>query len=352
MSKSVNDKDEKNVDDLIVNVKKYGDSNEDILVSLDLSPYTNAFYNKDSAPTTYVKIRQCLVSKFEEISAASVWQEVMGILPEVMGILTEEKKLKIQESPAVNIISTNFGEILKNSADETIQKHHADRTIPPVMEIKVSIITNDEFVYIDICDNGRGYPKSFLDKVQPATQSLISSSRKKYILSYQGKADLKKVDGHASDSNTYDGPELLGGRSLGMRQFLADAQNDKLVGYGIHKKIEHVYRKPDHYQLNFKNSDGSDPKFKGAKIELMTPIAPREAIADLNIKFKQREQDIFKLPSSENTSEDSSSERTTPSLDSDKLFLDLSFNSEKTDYTDEEDKEDEDSFGFSPQKKI
>lgn len=262
------------------NVNEYND----IQISLNLAPYIEAFANRKSDPNTYLELKRELRDIVSRSSANGYWDRILSLYTDKF----ETEKVKaIENSPAVEILSEHFAEIFMNSIDETLQAHHADNHNSTVMEMTIRFDSSPKMVSIDIIDNGRGYPPEFIKKVQTS-----STKRNEYILSPQGSTNLKKHDAHLRDKKPYDGPDLVGGRGLGMRFFLADAQNDKLIGLGPNKKLNNIYPKSPAQSLNFGNLQDLDENFRGAIINLTTPLQPRKSHAELMQETKIKEKRI------------------------------------------------------------
>lgn len=307
------------------NISKANKS-KDIQISLNLAPYIDAFANRKSDPSTYLELKRELREIVSRPSANGYWDR---ILSEYTNNFETEKVKEIENSPAVEILSEHFAEILMNSIDETLQAYHADNHNSTVMEMTIKFDSKPNMISINIIDNGRGYPPEFLKKVQ------TSEERNNYILSQQGSTDLKKHDAHLRDKKPYDGPDLVGGRGLGMRFFLADAQNKKLTGLGPNKKLDNIYEKSSHQSLTFGNLQDQDGNLRGASINLISTLQPRKIIAESMPETKIKGNRMFDSPTGS-----ASDNKGSP------LSLNLSYISDPSDF--ENDDEDDSSANFSP----
>lgn len=287
-------------------VNEYGD----VTISMDLTEYIDAHARKDNDPDRYSQAISSLRSKLEDQVVDNYFSNIMDL--SLQG-LPEARIHEIWKSPAIEILMGSFVEILRNAIDETIQANHADKSNSTCMQMTIRIDndTNPNLVSVDIIDNGRGFPDKFLDKVQ-----ISAEKRNDYILEFQEVKKLKKQDAHLDSPTPYSGPALVGGHGLGLKYFLADAQNDELVGQGKHKKLKNAYPKSDDYSLDFGNLQDISPEYRGGIIRLQTPLAPRVSLADLMMDIKDRKRDI-ETPSPETTTNESVTSKSSLTLDLD-----------------------------------
>ncbi len=341
-----------------VNIESNGEGNVDL--TIDLGLYIQTHENREVDPYTYRRVRNELELTVSRSSVDEHWKRILNFCTDG---LPDEQVSAINQSPAVEILEEHFAEILMNSIDETLQAHHADNSHPTVMELTVILdnLVNPNLVSIYIIDNGRGYPPDFLNQVQSTPKK-----REDYILNSQRTKDLKKVDAHIG-TKSYTGPTLIGGHGLGMRYFLADAQNDQLIGMGHSKRLKHIYPKSEDYVLDFGNLQDLDEEHSGVIIHLVTPISPRISFAEM------KEDSRNSITSSPDTTDRSVSSNSmfassSPSSDTNyidtdekthdlqsksrSLSLDLSFMDESDDNSqsegDEGDEGDDKSLGNSP----
>lgn len=242
----------------------------DVSISLDLGPYISAFENRERAPEVYRSLENELRAIVVRANVNSYWLRICEL---AMADLSLSCKNEIEKSPAVQIMTEHFVEIFMNAIDETLQANHADKTNSTCMNMIIRIAADAHNVFIQIFDNGRGFPPEFLQKIN------TPSGRQNYMLNAQHSTDLKKRDAHVS--GTYNGPALVGGRGLGLRMFLADAQNDQLIGNGPHKRLIPVYPKSEDYILEFDNVQNHSSTHRGGMIYLSTPLMERVTLAQL-----------------------------------------------------------------------
>ena len=268
----------------------------DVQIYMDLEPYIEAFHNKDASPEEFIRLKEALQSKVTRASANLYWINIFDLCTEGM---ESEDVQALAESPASKILEEHLVEILMNSIDEAIQANHADQTYPPAMNmiVKLDADTDPGLVSFYLLDSGRGYPPKFRNKVQST-----DDQRQQYICRTQRTENLQKVDAHVDESKPYDGPDLIGGHGLGMRHFLADAQNDKLVGHGPNKKLTHVYPKSNQSFLDFLNLQDMKEGYTGALIHLRTPISPRKTFAEIQEMQEQKQREL-ETPSPDTTVE-------------------------------------------------
>lgn len=245
-------------------------------IYFELAPYIDAFANKKTAPDKYNRLRSELCEIVSRGNADNYWDDILRCVseelpPSIMGA--------IERAPAVEIMGEHFAEILMNAIDETIQANHADKRNPTCMNmtIKIDAQSLPGLVSLYVFDNGRGYPQKFLQQIN------TEEGRNNYMLTQQNTTNLKKRDAHLNTSRAYDGPDLVGGRGLGLRMFLADAQNDQLVGLGPNKKLTNIYPKSEDYYLHFGNLQENSPSCRGGVIHLRTPLTPRKSFSELMI---------------------------------------------------------------------
>lgn len=117
-----------------------------------------------------------MADKLTYSSANLYWDNILSLSTQG---LSQEQQDAIFESPAVKILEEHFIEILMNSIDETLQAHYANRTLSPLMEMKISIDnkTNPNMVAICITDNGRGFPLLICTLIDPFDLHLNRSTK-------------------------------------------------------------------------------------------------------------------------------------------------------------------------------
>lgn len=345
--------------ELNVDIQKSSDGYVDI--NMNLEPYINAFHNRNANPREFRKLKNELENKVTRASANSYWLEIFDLCTDEM---SDEERDALSNSPVVEVLEEHFIEILMNSIDEAIQANHADAEYQSSMNMRLMLDADRDpgLVSFYLMDSGRGYPPKFLNKVQSTDEA-----RQQYICRTQRTENLQKMDAHVSESQPYDGPDLVGGHGLGMRHFLADAQNDQLVGNGPNKKLKHVYPKSEASFLDFSNLQDYSPDYTGAMLHFCTPIAPRKTFAEIQ-EMEEDTRRAHENPSPDTTvdtvstmgglsidtslgsdeeSPNSSSEEDSPKFNKVPM-LDMDFLDEKSDAEEDGDYTSDDDSGFSP----
>jgi|GEM_PF-4145566 len=170
----------------------------------------------------------------------------------------------------------------------------------------LSTTSNPDQVSIQITDAGRGFPDSFLSKVN------TQQNRDTYVNTSRGSSKEKHENR----------PPLFGGQGRGLRILIADEDGDVLERSG--QRI-HRFTKPEISSVEFDNIIDTNGHVQGAQITVTTSIEPREDLSLKTAKIKEQLQDDMRAhatPSpawSEATTHESVSSRGSPPT------LDLAF---------------------------
>ncbi|MDF1683353.1 MAG: hypothetical protein P1U36_01725 [Legionellaceae bacterium] len=237
-------------------------------ITLNLSFYIEAYEKAYGYQRSPGKSQADAIAKFKQQSL-----ELSGQLTGLTGqmhwldalrLATEDwepsQQDAVAQSPAARMMDNSFIEIIKNSMDEVISMHY-DSTPrkPPIIQLtlKIDNTSYSNQISIQITDSGRGFPDSFLDKIN------TPSRRATYVNASRG----------SNKTTHHDRPPLFGGQGRGLRILIADENGDALERSG---QRVHRFIKPEISSVEFINALDAFGHCRGARITVTTSIEPRE----------------------------------------------------------------------------
>lgn len=202
--------------------KKKVPGKQTVELSIELAPYIEAYKKYKHIRDIQGDAKEILAHKneYEHLRThlldgltaltGGCWENVFNLA------MSPEKQI-LKDSAAYQILDDSFVEILNNTVDETIAKHmESSRVIRPVNTLKARLsvtiddYTNPDNISITFVDNGRGYKKEFLDKIDS------NDARKSYC---EQRSGSEKRTSHAK-SISPDIDIFTGGRGLGLRMLI------------------------------------------------------------------------------------------------------------------------------------
>lgn len=237
-------------------IKIHSDHTKQAVLEIDLSDYIKAYQEN---PTEYRRIRSIIQFATTNMLGGLICEDMLA---HALETLPPEESEEVVNSPAVDIIRTHFAELMKNVVDEALLGHNqAGRPTNISLTLEIDNSTHPDAISVRVTDTGRGFPQSFLNRVN----------------SDEGRANYltEKSDSHASKRQKQT--LLFGGEGRGLRMFIADLAGNQLHASGKQKQR---FTKPDIAALSFGNYiDAEHPHtIKGAEIVITTSKTPRQVI--------------------------------------------------------------------------
>lgn len=243
-------------------------------LSVELAPYIQAYKNYKHI----VDMQKGSKSVSEEQLACKIKYEHLrtglfdgltaltgGCWEDVFDLAMPPEKMTMKNSVAYQVLEDSFVEILNNTVDETIAKHmESSRSIRPlntlkaILTVSIDDTTHRDNISITCVDNGRGYKKDFLEKVDSA------EGKKQY-------ADEKSGSNKRSSNARSISPDIdifTGGRGLGLRMLIRKV-DEGAPSESARRYIENVQR-PKTADIVFNNKLDSTGRAIGAEITITT----------------------------------------------------------------------------------
>lgn len=252
-------------------------------INLDLGPYIQAIEKKIASPDkesldAYEKTFECFVQLVQPIVCELRWTKWFETaLQETR--LTPEIILLIKQSPAYKILSYLTIEIIKNSMDECLFAYFdpLSEKKSHMVQLLLAINLEGEQVHFQFRDRGRGFPESFLSRVQD------NAHKAQYLC---------QSDSHRRHDIKDSDPlfRSFGGHGIGLRELISLVHCDQhflsLKSNVIESNPENARRiieegMASNYRVEFYNQTG-------ACIRVVTPYSEHQ-VRDKSIVLPAKE---------------------------------------------------------------
>jgi hypothetical protein len=249
-------------------------------ITLDLSLYIETYEKAYGVSRPVGPEQDDAITQFERLTI-EMYGQLEGVLGQIHWIdaldlatqnLEQSQKDDIAQSPAARMMDNSFIEIIKNSMDECVSRYYdSNHSVKPMMQLGLDVdnTSNPDQVLIQITDAGRGFPDSFLSKVN------TQQNRDTYVNTSRGSQKQKQMDR----------PPLFGGQGRGLRILIAAEDGDVLERSG--KRI-HRFTKPEVSSIEFDNIIDTSGHVQGAQITVTTSIEPQEELVWKASKIKEQ----------------------------------------------------------------
>lgn len=231
-----------------------------VKLSLDLQPYCEAYQNRDQAPHVFDQVRYSYLTELSGFSGAVYWDTIKNLLSEqcnqevplekkLFSYLTNKEGTKNPAPLVFDALKHGLIELVKNSSDALLKKHLLDSNVNTLLNMRISVILQDDCISIFILDNSGGFSEAYLHKF----------AQDQSLLTYR-EARLPSTD--KMEQSVY----YFGGRGKGL-PFLVNLLLDGVfISQSGEPSIKRFQVEPGETSITIDNHD------EGARIILTSPF--------------------------------------------------------------------------------